>query len=97
MFTYITQPTWTFNHVDNMGGGTRNNVIYLEPCSCMWVAETFTLHHIVALGSASAFTATNQKRAEKSLARFLLWLEVWLGPICCINCDLSYLQYGVGS
>jgi hypothetical protein len=41
-FTYITQPTWTFNHVDSMGGGARNNVNYLKPFSCMWVAEIFT-------------------------------------------------------
>ena len=41
-FTDIAQPTWTFNNVNNMGGGTRNNIIYLEPFSC--VAEIFTLH-----------------------------------------------------
>ena len=57
-FTYITQPTWTFSHVDNMGGGARNNAIYLEPFSCMWVAERFTLLHIVALCATSAFIAT---------------------------------------
>jgi hypothetical protein len=55
------------NHVDNMGGGARNNVIYLEPFSCVWVAEIFTLH-IVALCASSAFIATIQKRALKSLA-----------------------------
>jgi hypothetical protein len=52
-----------------MGGGARNDVIYLEPFSCMWVAEIFTLHHIVAL-------CTIQKMALKSPAHFLLWLAV---------------------
>jgi hypothetical protein len=63
-FTYITQPTWTFNRVDTMGVDVAgNNVIYLEPFSCMWVAEIFTLHHIVALCVTSAFIATIPKRA----------------------------------
>ena len=62
-FTYIAQPSWTFNIVNNMGGGTCNNVIYLEPLSCVWVAEIFTLHHIVALCASSAFIATIWKRA----------------------------------
>ena len=42
VFTYIAEPTWISNNVDNMGGGARNNVIYLEPFSCMSVAEIFT-------------------------------------------------------
>ena len=54
-FTYTSQPTRTWYNVNNTGGGTRNNVIYLEPFSCMWVAEIFTLHHIVILCASSAF------------------------------------------
>jgi hypothetical protein len=57
-FTDISEPTWTFNNVNNMGGGTCNNVIYLEPFSCVWVAEIFTLYHVVALCASSAFIAT---------------------------------------
>jgi hypothetical protein len=60
---YIAQPTWTFNNVDNMGGGARKNVIYLETFSCMWMAEKFTLHHIVALCRTSGCIATIRKRA----------------------------------
>ena len=62
-FTDIAEPTWTYNNVNNMGGVTRNDVIYLGSFPCMWVGEIFTRYHVVALCASSAFIATMWKRA----------------------------------
>ena len=61
-FTNITEPTWTFNNVNNMSGGTRNNVIYLEPFSCVCVGGRNI--HIYSLREAPLMGDTDMQQRE---------------------------------